>query len=108
VEQVVHFVTRHGLTVVETHPARRTLAVRGTVEQLEQAFAVSLGRFEHDVPRGDHDTPHTEVYRGREGPIHVPSELVEIIIGVFGLDNRNSPNATPPIRRTRPTSPFPK
>ena len=107
VEQVVHFVTRHGLTVVETHPARRTLAVRGTVEQLEQAFAVSLGRFEHDVPRGDHDTPHTEVYRGREGPIHVPSELVEIIIGVFGLDNRNitKRNAADPPNTTNITVP---
>jgi hypothetical protein len=41
------------------------------------------------------------MYRGRDGFIHVPQELAESIVGVFGLDNRpiggrsNLPGDTP-------------
>ena len=58
--------------------ARRTLILTGTVKQMNKAFAVELGQYE---------TP-TETYRGREGHVHLPAELIEIVTGVFGLDNR--------------------
>jgi hypothetical protein len=45
---------------------------------MSRAFAVELGRYESP----------TQKYRGREGYIHLPSDLVEVVEGVFGLDNR--------------------
>ena len=38
--------------------------------------------------RGSAYGKQTETYRGRDGFIHVPADLTEIIVGVFGLDNR--------------------
>jgi kumamolisin len=43
-----------------------------------RAFAVDLGRYE---------SPE-ETYRGREGPVYVPTEVADVIEGIFGLDNR--------------------
>ncbi|HEY5319179.1 MAG TPA: S53 family peptidase, partial [Solirubrobacteraceae bacterium] len=86
--KVTDFVTSHGLEVVETDPARRTVVASGTVAQMSEAFAVELQHYEHEVtPRAEQD-PVKETYRGRDGVIHVPSELAPIVIGVFGLDNR--------------------
>ncbi len=77
-DRVAAFAQTHGLSVVESSKARRTVRVQGTVEQMSRAFAVDLGYYESDGER----------YRGREGPVHVPSELQGIVEGVFGLDNR--------------------
>ncbi|MBV9999256.1 MAG: VCBS repeat-containing protein [Verrucomicrobia bacterium] len=85
---VVKFAQEHGLAVEETHLARRTVTISGTVAQMNNAFAVNLGRYEHEVQDGSRDPVHTEVYRGREGFVHIPAELQDIITGVFGLDNR--------------------
>jgi len=88
IKKVSDFVSAHGLQVLETHPARRTLVVSGTTAQMKEAFAVDLGRYEHTVPLGRGKKPGKEVYRGRDGVVHVPNDLAEIIVGVFGLDNR--------------------
>lgn len=77
-EQVAEFARSKGLTVQEIHAARRTVAVSGTVQQLNDAFAVDLGLYETE----------DEVYRGREGPVYVPNDVVHLVEGVFGLDNR--------------------
>ena len=61
----------------------------GTAAQMSAAFGVSLGRYEH--PGG--------VYRGREGHVHLPAELRDVIVGVFGLDDR--PQA---VRRLQPAA----
>jgi hypothetical protein len=51
---------------------------------------VSFKRYE--LPGAPHRKPGSPArarrYRGREGFIHVPQELAERIVGVFGLDNR--------------------
>ena len=83
-ERVVAFLQTHGLTVVDTDPAARTVVASGTVGQLSEAFAVNLHRYE--VPTGH--ASETETYRGRDGYIHVPRELADVVVGVFGLDNR--------------------
>jgi kumamolisin len=77
-ERVADFARSYGLGVVESSIARRTVVLSGTVEQMNLAFAVELGQYES--PR--------ESYRGREGPVHLPKELAEVVEGVFGLDNR--------------------
>jgi len=77
-DRVAEFGRSYGLQVVESSIARRTIVLSGTVEQMNRAFAVDLGRYES--PRGS--------YRGREGAVHLPKELDGIVEGVFGLDNR--------------------
>jgi len=88
IDKVTKFVTAHHLTVVDTHAARRTVIVSGTVQQMESFFATRLGRFEHQIVRGATDQPTMETYRGLDGFIHIPEDLEGVIVGVFGLDNR--------------------
>lgn len=77
-DKIAGFARNHGLTVVESSIPRRTVQLSGTAAQMSKAFAVELNLYE---------TP-TEKYRGREGHVHVPSEIADIVEGVFGLDNR--------------------
>jgi hypothetical protein len=117
IDRVTEFAKAHGLTVVETHPARRTVVASGTVAEMNEAFAVSLGRYRVEHPPGRRERqPRTETYRGRDGFIHVPNALAEIIVGVFGLDNRrvikrnspDPPNTVPlPVSTLRTLYNFP-
>jgi hypothetical protein len=75
---VADFAAAKGLKVIETSAPRRLVRVSGTAAQLATAFSVELFRYESK----------TEKYRGHEGPIHVPTEIADIVTGVFGLDNR--------------------
>lgn len=86
------FAGAHGLTVVQEDAARRTVVLSGTVAQYNQAFAVDLQQFHHADGS----------YRGHTGPVHLPDELVDIVIAVLGLDNR--PQARPHFR-SRPSKP---
>jgi kumamolisin len=90
VARVRDFADRNNLEVTEVSAARRTVELSGTVEQFSRAFAVELNQYRRPVPpRRRGQEAGTEVYRGREGFIYVPAALVEIIVGVFGLDNRS-------------------
>lgn len=84
IRQVEAFAAAHDLTVVETSAARRSVVLAGTVAQMEKAFGVSLTMYKA--------ADGTE-FRGRTGIIHIPTELTDIVEGVFGLDNR--PQAQP-------------
>ena len=90
VTAVETFAQAHGLAVVASDLARRTVVLSGIVRQFNQAFGVSLRNVEHDGG----------TYRGRVGPIHIPEELVDAVEAVLGLDNR--PQARPHFR-PRPT-----
>jgi kumamolisin len=85
--KVEAFARQAGLTVVESTASRRSLVLTGTVAAFSKAFNVVLERWQH--PGG--------TYRGRTGPVRVPSELASIVTGVFGLDDR--PFARPHFRR---------
>lgn len=87
IAKIQSFASQHKLTVKEESASRRTVILSGTVAAMSQAFGVELKEYQH--PRGK--------YRGRTGSVHVPTELHEIIEGVFGLDNR--PQAKPHFRR---------
>ena len=89
IARVEAFAREHKLTVKEKSAARRTVILTGTVAAMDQAFGVQLKEYQH--PSGN--------YRGRTGPVHIPSELQDVIEGVFGLDNR--PQAKPHFRRRR-------
>ena len=86
-ERVTEYVTGVGMTVESADSATRTVTVRGTAEQAKTAFGVSLGRYETDDLH----------YRGREGSVHVPADLADVVVAVLGLDNR--PQAHVHLRR---------
>src|SRR3989442_9398150 len=76
VAKVVEFARKHDLSIVETDPVGRKVVLAGTAAAMSAAFAIELQRYEY--PGG--------TYRGRTGPLHIPNELDQIIVGVFGLD----------------------
>ena len=83
VQRVRAFAAEHGLSVEDADIGRRNVVVVGTVQQVSQAFGVSLGRYEHAAV----------TYRGREGTVSLPEEIAPDVEGVFGLDDR--PQASP-------------
>ena len=90
VAKVEAFAYQNNLTVVEESLPRRTVVLSGTIANLSAAFGVSLANYEH--PQGN--------FRGRTGPVMLPSNLASVVRGVFGFDNR--PQALPRGRGFRP------
>jgi kumamolisin len=84
---VVAYAKDHGLDVVNTDAARRVVRLSGTAASLSKAFQTKLQRCR---------TGQVE-YRGRTGPLRVGDDVVDVISGVFGLDDR--PQAQPRFRR---------
>jgi kumamolisin len=78
ITKVVKTLGRFGLKRVTSDPATRIVRLRGTIANMENAFEVKLFNYTHE----------NESYRGRVGPVHVPSELTKLVEAVFGLDNR--------------------
>jgi kumamolisin len=89
IRKVTAFVESSHLTVKDVSAARRTITVSGTVRHFSKAFAVELSSYEHEIRKRRDEEPRKEKYRGRDGSIYVPVDLVHVLIGVFGLDNRN-------------------
>jgi len=87
---VAAFAKAHGLAVVESDAARRSVVLSGTTQSMNDAFGVSLQLYEHA----------SGSYRGRTGPVTVPGDLAGIVEGVFGLDDR--PAADPHFQRYEP------
>ena len=81
--EVAQFATAHGLEVLETHVARRSVVVRGDAAAINQAFAIQL--HDYDSPRGH--------YHSHEGEAHLPAALADqnIVEDIIGLDNRKVP-----------------
>jgi kumamolisin len=78
IDRVTQFARSFNLQIQEASSAKRTVVVFGTVGDMGRAFAVELNRYQ--LP--------THTYRGRDGFVHVPRALAEIVTGVLGLDNR--------------------
>ena len=68
----------HGLVVADVDPARRLMRLAGTAEAHGRAFGAQLNRYETE----------TGEYRGRIGSLHIGDDIVDLIHGVFGLDQR--------------------
>lgn len=90
--KVEAFARAHGLVVVETSAARRSVFLSGTAADFAAAFGTTIEQYEHDGG----------TYRGQTGPLTVPADLADIIEGVFGIDDR--PVAEPhfQLRETAP------
>jgi len=81
------FAAENDLTVLEISLARRSVVLSGTVADVTEAFATELLLFQS--PEG--------MFRGRVGSLFIPTNLTDIIVGVFGLDER--PQAKAHFRR---------
>lgn len=79
IKKIEAFASTYHLTVAAVEKARRSVMLKGKVSDFEIAFKVKMSCYE----AGDGST-----FRGRKGEISVPSELKDIIEGVFGLDDR--------------------
>jgi len=77
--KVETFAKTHSLKVVESSPARRTVRLAGRAADVANAFGVQL--VHEQLPDGS-------MVRGYEGEISLPSELQDVVQGVFGLDTR--------------------
>ncbi len=85
--KITAFAHEHGLTVVESSRAKRSVKLSGTVEAFTGAFKIEL----HEYGKEGRS------YRGRVGSISVPTDLAEIVVGVHGFDNQ--PVARPHYRQ---------
>lgn len=86
---VRRFAETHGLQILDSNAARRTVVASGTVAQVNETFAITLNAYRHQVRRSPREAePRTETFRSYDGFISVPGNLADVIVGVFGLDNR--------------------
>lgn len=88
-EKLRGFAQQHGLTETGCELHRRVMHLRGTPQQLQQAFGVQLGSYQ----MGDGGP----VKVGCHGKPTLPSDLSSSVIAVLGLDQR--PVARPHFRR---------
>jgi kumamolisin len=79
VAKVTAFARQHGLQVIESSLARRTVRLAGRAADVAAAFGVHLSQLR---------TADGTTFRAASGPPVVPPELHEIVEGVFGLDTR--------------------
>lgn len=90
VERLRGFSRQHGLQELACEPGRRTLHLRGTVQSLQQAFGVQLGRYQL-MPGG----------ASYVGCAQEPTLPDPAVIAVLGLDQR--PVAQPHFRIAQAT-----
>src|SRR5581483_5816978 len=78
IQKVVDFAAAHGLTVVNTEPARRTVVLSGPLSKVAAAFTADVQLYQ----QGD------LTYRARSGVMTIPADLAGVVEGVFGFDQR--------------------
>lgn len=78
VARIEAYATDHGLVVAEVDAARRLVRLAGTAEALARAFRTKLDRY--GIASGEH--------RGRGGPLYIGDDIADLVLGVFGLDDR--------------------
>jgi kumamolisin len=84
--KVEQFAREHRLFDVAADPVRRRIVLAGKAAAMSSAFATDLQQHEHAGGR----------YRGRTGPLHIPEELDQIVVGVFRSGRSPSGSTTLP------------
>ena len=79
---------RYGLKIEDVSPLTRSVHVRGTAKQMDDAFHTQLGIYKSKA-QGE--------FRGREGALEIPSVLDGLVTGVFGLDQRRVARRAPGV-----------
>jgi kumamolisin len=76
-QTIESFARDHGLTVVESNAAERTVTLRGTADQMNKAFGTNLEWFQ-----SADGTRHLSY----EGDLTIPAEIAPRVLAVLGLD----------------------
>jgi kumamolisin len=79
-QRIEQFSHQNNFTIVSRDRASRSVILKGRIKDFERVFCVNLAQYYH--------SRNGSLYRGRTGEICMPSDLCEIVEGVFGLDNR--------------------
>ena len=90
--RVEEFARDSHLAVVESSAERRSIRLSGRAADMCTAFGVELSQYSH--PDG--------AFRGRTGPVYLPSDLADVVEAVFGLDDR--PQAHPQFQIADPAA----
>jgi hypothetical protein len=98
---VTDYLAGNGLHVRDRHAGAGRVVAEGTAAEINAAFAVTLNKYrvpDHVVrrrephregrPFGEHMHIGEHEHRGFDGPVHLPSKLLEVVTAVIGLDNR--------------------
>src|SRR5580658_4885873 len=76
---VRRFAESHGLAVLDSNAARRSIVVSGTVAQFNETFAITLNTYRHQVRRSQLDAePRAETFRSYDGFVSVPADLADV------------------------------
>jgi kumamolisin len=78
IHAVEAFASEHHFSIAHINPAARSIGLSGPLSKLADAFGADLQSTETDG----------KVYRTRQGSLHVPEALKEIIVAIFGFDQR--------------------
>jgi kumamolisin len=73
-DKVEAFAHEHLLSTVEVNLARRSVILTGKLADFETAFGIKFKSYTN--------------YRGFSPEVQIPAELKDIVVGVFGLDNK--------------------
>ena len=95
--RVVDFAAEEGLAVVATDAARRTVVLSGTLADLTRAFGADVKVYEQDG----------RTFRARSGTLVIPADLVDLIEGVFGFDQRPQARTRFRVRQADETAVLP-
>jgi kumamolisin len=77
-QRVADFAASFGLTVTESSPQKGSVAVAGSVSQMESAFGIKLLACDMGG----------NIYVTYEGVLTIPAALDQIVAAVLGLDQR--------------------
>ncbi len=77
-DRVTAFARGAGLAVVFTSQPQKTVVVAGPAAKVLAAVHADLCNYQQAGRR----------FRGRQGAVELPSDLTEVVVGVFGLDDR--------------------
>lgn len=89
IEKVRTVLTGLGAKVLKEDAVSCSIRAGARTQVWESVFQVKLFHYAHSEGN----------YRGRRGDLRVPAELREIVVGVFGLDNRKMVKRRPIRRR---------
>src|ERR1700722_13642957 len=78
ITQITAYAKQHNLQVTRSEPGAARMRLAGTVEDISNAFGVTLFDY-HQDKLGD--------FHGHTGPVSIPAELKDAVTGVFGFNN---------------------
>ncbi len=97
VDQITAYAQKHNLQVTRSEPGAARMRLAGTVEDISNAFGVTLFDY-HQDKLGD--------FHGHTGPVSIPAELKDAVTGVFGFNNHRHLRRHPAVAEVAVLTPM--